>query len=62
MRVVALIIGSAILLTGCADQQARDQASAAEEAAASANARAEAAEMHAKELERRVEDLEAAAY
>lgn len=59
---IALTVGLlAAVLTGCADQEARDQASAAEEAAASANERAERAETHAEELERRIDDLEAAA-
>lgn len=54
--VLLLVLASA--LAGCADGQARDQASAAEERAESANARAEEVEMKLNELEDRVSNLE----
>lgn len=52
---------AAVLLAGCADEEAKDQASAAEQAAESARARAEEAEMRLEDLETRVQNLESEA-
>lgn len=54
----ALIFAAALLLSGCADQEARDQASAAEEEAMRANARTDEAEQKLDDLEDRVQSLE----
>lgn len=49
---------AALAIGACTDQEARDQASAAEERAASAAARAEEAEIRLNELEDRIAALE----
>lgn len=56
---VATLLAVYLLLSGCAEGEARDQAAAAEEIAAVANERAERAEMAVEDLERRVQDIEA---
>lgn len=57
----AAVLATVLFAVGCADETARDLASAAEERANSAYARAEEAELRAVELEDRVKILEAQA-
>ena len=58
MKWTLLLMTASLLLSACADEEARDQATAAEERAASAAARAEELEMELEDLEARVSSLE----
>ena len=57
MRVICLVL-MGVVLTGCADQEARDAADAAEARAASAYALADEQRVRADDLEERLERLE----
>lgn len=58
MKRALVLMTAALLLSACADEEARDQATAADERAASAAARAEELEMALDDLEARVSSLE----
>lgn len=58
MKRALVLLAASLLLSACTDEEARDQASAAEERAVSASARAEELEMKLDELEDRVSQLE----
>ena len=58
MKRALVLLAASLLLSACTDEEARDQASAAEERAASAAVRAAELEMKLDEREARVSSLE----